>query len=192
MARRRAARSEAGMVLPTRVMVFSISAVALAGLVFVATQGGDAEDGARPAASAGATADPSAEASQTTASPAPSQPPETAAPEESEPPAPKPPIKRGRYNVVVFNNSNIQGMAGRAATQAQTAGWTVIGSDNWYGTVDTSTVYYPPGDQRAARLLAKDLDILRTKPAIDPMRSDRLTVILTADYPQTQQQAQAG
>ena len=35
---------------------------------------------------------------------------------------------------------------------------------------------------RAARALALDLGIRRTVPAVDPMKLDRLTVILTADH----------
>jgi hypothetical protein len=84
--------------------------------------------------------------------------------------------------VEVFNNSGISGLAGSTAARAQGAGWQVVGSDNWYGTIDASTVYYPPGMLAAAKLLGKDLGIARVKPAIPPMRGDRLTVILTADY----------
>ena len=61
------------------------------------------------------------------------------------------------------------------------AGWRVVGSDNWYGTIPASTVYYPAKLERAARALALDLGIRRTARAVDPMRLDRLTVILTAD-----------
>ncbi len=43
-------------------------------------------------------------------------------------------------------------------------------------------MYYPPRLKAAAKLLARDLGIARTKPTIPPMRGDRLTVILTADY----------
>jgi hypothetical protein len=91
-------------------------------------------------------------------------------------------VRRGAYSVVVFNNSNVQGLAGKTATRAQRAGWQVVGTDNWYGTVDASTVYYPARLKAAATLLAKDLGITRVKPSIAPMRADRLTVILTADY----------
>ena len=57
-----------------------------------------------------------------------------------------------------------------------------MGSDNWYGTIDASTVYFPPDLKAPAKALAKDLGIARLQPAIDPMRYDRLTVILTSDY----------
>ena len=58
-------------------------------------------------------------------------------------------------------------------------GWKVVGADNWYGTIPATTVYYP-AKPPAAKQLALDLGIKRTAPAVDPMRLDRLTVILTA------------
>jgi hypothetical protein len=91
-------------------------------------------------------------------------------------------VRRGKVYVTVFNNSNVKGLAGKTATRAQHAGWNVVGTDNWYGTVDATTVYFPARLKAAGALLAKDLGITRVKPAIAPMRSDRLTVILTADY----------
>ena len=57
-----------------------------------------------------------------------------------------------------------------------------MGEDNWYGTVPASTVYFPERLRAEAKLLGRDLGISRLKPAIAPMRLDRLTVILTGDY----------
>ncbi len=57
-----------------------------------------------------------------------------------------------------------------------------MGSDNWYGTVDGTTVYYPPRLHDAGKALGKDLGIRKVKPAEEPMSFDRLTVILTEDY----------
>jgi LytR cell envelope-related transcriptional attenuator len=82
----------------------------------------------------------------------------------------------------VFNNSGISGLAGSTAARAQGAGWQVVGSDNWYGTIPATTVYYPAGLHEAGRLLGRDLGISRVKPTIAPMRGDRLTVILTGDH----------
>jgi hypothetical protein len=156
------------MVLPTRLMVFSISLVALAGLGFIATQSGDdTPDKVTPAAHATPTA-PSATVPESTPA---------AVPRKQ-----KPAVRKAKVLVAIFNNSNVQGLAGKTGTRAERAGWTVAGTDNWYGTVDTSTVYYGPRLKAAADLLARDLDITRVKPAIAPMRSDRLTVILTGNY----------
>jgi hypothetical protein len=161
-------RDERGLVLPTRLMVFSVSAVALAGLAFVATQP-DSPGTASPAAVSQPRTTPSEPAPATTVVPTPQ-------------PLATPAVKRAKIYVTVFNNSNVKGLAGKTATRAEHAGWNVVGTDNWYGTVDASTVYFPARLKAAGALLAKDLGIARVKPAIAPMRADRLTVILTADY----------
>jgi hypothetical protein len=93
----------------------------------------------------------------------------------------KPAVQRGEVYVEVYNNSGITGLAGATAARASDAGWQVVGSDNWYGTIPASTVYYPERLQAAAKVLALDLGIARVMPAIEPMDLDRLTVILTAD-----------
>jgi hypothetical protein len=94
----------------------------------------------------------------------------------------KPVVQRGAVYVSVYNNSNITGLAGATAGRIAGAGWQVVGSDNWYGTIPATTIYYPERLKAAAKLLSKDLGIARVMPAIDPMQMDRLTVILTADY----------
>jgi hypothetical protein len=82
----------------------------------------------------------------------------------------------------VYNNTPRKGLADQVAGRARQAGWTVSGVDNWHGKVVESTVYYPPGMVQAANQLARDLGVPRTKPALDNMKMDRLTVILTSDY----------
>lgn len=95
---------------------------------------------------------------------------------------PKPAVQRGEVYVDVYNNSNVTGLAGRTAERIGGAGWQVVGSDNWYGTIPSTTIYYPPRLKEAAGMLSRDLGIERVLPAIDPMSMDRLTVILTADF----------
>jgi len=87
--------------------------------------------------------------------------------------------RRDTVYVSVFNNSNITGLAAQTAERIGAVGWQVVGSDNWYGTIPATTVYYPQQLQRAAKTLALDLGIQRTAPAVDPMRRDRLPLILT-------------
>ncbi len=82
-----------------------------------------------------------------------SQPETTASPTADAPPSKpakpkKPKVDRSKVYVVVFNNSNVTGLAGKVAAQASQIGWQVVGSDNWYGTIPASTVYYP---QRLAK-----------------------------------------
>ena len=162
-------RDERGLVLPTRLMVFSISVVALAGLAFIAGLSGGDPDTVDPASVSQPKPTPTAAATTIPVTPT------TTAPAQ-------PDVRRGKVYVTVFNNSNVKGLAGKTATRAQHAGWNVVGTDNWYGTVDASTVYYAPRLKAAGALLAQDLGITRVKPAIAPMRFDRLTVILTGDY----------
>ena len=154
-------------VFPSPVVMLSIIAVFMAAVAFMATRNAEpTEREVIPAAQPQATATPAA--------------PLTKKPTAKPKPTP-PAIKRGKVYVEVYNNSNIRGLAGRVAERATGAGWQVVGSDNWVGTIPTTTVYYPPRLKRAGELLALDLGIDRTNTAVDPMRSDRLTLILTGE-----------
>ncbi len=158
--------------MPTRLLALCISAVAMAALVIIADNPDKApEDTATPTVT-----QPSPDASQ-----APSATPTTAAPKVKAKPKPKP-VKRGDTYVTVFNNTRVKGLAGGVAGRARAAGWNVVATDNWYGTVDSTAVYYPPRLKAAAQELGFDLGIKRIKPSQDPMQFDRLTVILTDDY----------
>lgn len=158
-------RDDRGVAFPSPLVILSIVAVAMAVIAYVATSS-DGPSKMEPV---------SKPAPSQSASP-------TVAPEP--PPVKKKPkvVNRAKVYVSIFNNSNISGLAGSTATTARDAGWQVVGSDNWMGTIPAPTVYYPPRLKAAAKLLAKDLGITRLMPAVDPMNFDRLTVILTADY----------
>lgn len=162
------ARNERGVVFPSPVVILSVIAVVMAGVAFFATRDSAPEEEittiAQPDATASETATPTAEPTPT---------------EEAKPK--KPPVDRSKVYVVVFNNSGITGLAGRVSAQASDIGWQVVGADNWYGTIPSTTVYYPKRMEREGKLLALDLGIQRTAPAVDPMRLDRLTVILTGE-----------
>lgn len=164
-------RDERGVVAPSRLLLLLVVIVAIAGATYVATM-------PDPSASAHTVADkkPSTPSTSPSASPTTQSP----APERTR--KPKPVVKRSDVYVEVFNNSGVGGLAGRTASKAQGVGWKVVGSDNWYGTIPATTVYYPARLESAAKILGRDLGISRIKPAIQPMRFDRLTVILTTDY----------
>ena len=166
-------RDERGVVAPSRVMLVAIVAVAIAGASYVATMPDPAESAHTVAAKepASPTLSPSAPPTSTASTP-----------KQKSKPKPKPALKRSDVYVEVFNNSGISGLASRTSDKAQGVGWKVIGSDNWYGTIPATTVYFPQRLEPAAKILARDLGITRLKPAIQPMRFDRLTVILTTDY----------
>ncbi|WP_371407183.1 LytR C-terminal domain-containing protein [Kribbella sp. NBC_00662] len=127
---------------------------------------------------------------EVTPSEAPTSAPSSTAPTEptsqpTQPPKTQPvtiPVEE-RPAIEVYNNTPRKGLADEVAGRARQAGWTVAGSpDNWHGKVAESTVYYPPGMLDAANQLAHDIGVGRSKGALDNMKKDRLTVILTSDY----------
>ncbi|MBC7595960.1 MAG: LytR C-terminal domain-containing protein [Kineosporiaceae bacterium] len=81
--------------------------------------------------------------------------------------------------VGVFNNTGTAGLAQSAAAKVLAAGWKVATVSNWRGVISETTVYYPPGFEEQAQTLARDLDVGRVKPLVLPMRSDRLSLILS-------------
>jgi hypothetical protein len=167
-------RTQRGLAMSSPLALLSVGAVVLAGAAFVATSAHEDEPATRPAAAA--------RPATATATPAPTPTSTAPAPVVKKKPTKKPVVRRGGTYVEVYNNSGISGLAGSTAARAQGAGWEVVGSDNWYGTIPASTVYYPARLHAQAKLLGKDLGISRLKPSIAPMRGDRLTVILTSDY----------
>jgi LytR cell envelope-related transcriptional attenuator len=164
-------RDERGVAYPSPLVMLSIVAIVMAGVAFWATR--NAEPAEREVETASqeqiteATTDPTSEPSQT--------------PTTKKPKPKEPAVVREDVQVVVFNNSGITGLAGTVAADVGEIGWNVVGSDNWYGTIPQSTVYYPPKLKAAGEKLGLDLGISRVQPAVDPMATDRLTVILTAD-----------
>jgi hypothetical protein len=148
--------------------MLSVIAVAMASITFFATRDeAPTERRVDTATIASADQTPSAE-------PTPSATPK---------PKPEPRVKRGEVYVEVFNNSGIKGLAAGTAAKATQVGWAVVGEDNWYGVIPTTTVYFPPRLKAAGKQLALDLGIKRTAPAVGVMKRDRLTVILTTDAP---------
>jgi hypothetical protein len=163
------ARNQRGVAFPSPVAILSIVAIAMAGVTYVATQGEEPTEREVTTVSR-----PESEPE-----PTPTQQ-RTVKPQKVEKKK-EPQVQRGDVYVEVYNNSGITGLAGSVAGTAAEVGWQVVGSDNWYGTIPASTVYYPPRLKAAATMLARDLGIDRTQPATGPMKRDRLTVILTAD-----------
>ncbi|KHL18990.1 UNVERIFIED_CONTAM: hypothetical protein LK11_04685 [Mumia flava] len=155
--------------VPSIAVVAALAAVLIATVWLFASS--DPEPGQTTVADSGAT---------TPASPAPT----TAAASEPAPEPTQAPAKKAkepevpRAYVEVYNNSQVSGLADRTASRAERSGWTVVGIDNWYGSIPETTVYYPSELKDQARLLAEDLGVDRVRAAVDPMKLDRLTVIL--------------
>lgn len=163
-------RGQRGVALPSSVVLLSVVAVVVAVVAFVLT-GGRQHDGEREITPAADTPSATARA----------HPHAHRAKHHHAKPKPKPkPIKRDTVDVVVFNNTNIHGLAATVASKVSTIGWNVVGADNWVGTVPATTVYYPPKLKAAGKLLALDLGIKRTHvAATSSMKTDRLTIVLT-------------
>jgi hypothetical protein len=168
--RTRRSRSERGVAFPSPLVMLSVIAVAMAGFAFVATR--DAGPVDRKVTTASVTSTETPDSTGTTEPTAPVTPVKTAKPKT---------IKRGEVYVEVFNNSGIKGLAATTAAKATQVGWQVVGEDNWYGAIPASTVYYPERLKAAAKQLSLDLGIGRTARAVEPMKMDRLTIVLTAD-----------
>jgi len=166
--RRARGRDERGVAFPSPVVMLSVIAVAMAAITFVAT---------RDQAPTERRVDNTATIASADRTPTPT-------PEPTKKPKPEPRVKRAEVYVEVFNNSGIRGLAATTAQKATTVGWNVVGEDNWYGVVPTTTVYFPPRLKAAGKQLALDLGIKRTSPAVGEMKRDRLTIILTTDAPQ--------
>jgi cytoskeletal protein RodZ len=196
-------KGDRGQVLSSLVAVAAVVAIVAGLLVLFGTRGHDSEaeepSGAKspkpstsgpstiaasiPKPSSKPTAPPSSQPTTAPSSESTSQP-------TSEPPATVPPPSgpttippAERPAIEVYNNTARKGLADQVAGRARQAGWTVAGSpDNWHGKIAESTVYYPPGMLDAANQLARAIGVGRTKGALDNMKKDRLTVILTSDY----------
>ena len=171
-------RDDRGAVLPSPVVLLSIVAVALAAIAFVTTRGEQPAERDISATKAAATPTDDASASSDDS---PSAEP-SGTPTEQAKPTPKP-VVRADHAVVVFNNTAIRGLAARVAEKVESAGWRVAATDNWYGTVPATTVYFPQGKKAVAQQLALDLGIARVLPADtdSDMSATNLTVILTGE-----------
>ena len=196
-------KGDQGQVLSSLVAVAAVVAIVAGLLVLFGTRGGhdnkaaapsgatSPKPSAKPSTIAASVPEPSSKptAPASTPSQAPSSTPTTApttAPtsEPTQPPATQPTTipAAERPAAEIYNNTPRKGLADSVAGRARQAGWSVAGADNWHGKIAESTVYYPPGMLVAANQLARDIGVGRTKGALDNMKKDRLTVILTSDY----------
>jgi pyruvate/2-oxoglutarate dehydrogenase complex dihydrolipoamide acyltransferase (E2) component len=179
-------KDDKGQVLSSLVAVLAVVAIVGGLLVLFGTRGNSSAADSKPAASTPkpstapvSTPTPSALPS-ITPTPAPTSAP-TSAPTTVPTAVPTIPVSE-RPAVEVYNNTPRKGLAEDVSIRARQAGWTVAGRDNWHGKIVTSTVYFPAGMQAEAAQLARDIGVGRIKDALDNMKKDRLTVILTTDY----------
>ena len=182
LSRRAMHRSERGLVLPSWLVAASAVAVVLALVGFAVLGERDPEvvasdrpdqTATQPDGTGNDAPDPKDDAESDDRKK------DRADPKRSRPGGDEEPVERRTAYVEVYNNSGITGLAGETTARLQDIGWPVVGTDNWYGEIPADTVYHPDGLTGQAELLADDLGIARTMPSVEPMRFDRLTVILT-------------
>jgi hypothetical protein len=119
-----------------------------------------------------------------TAPPATTPPPPATSASPAPPPPPPPAQPDPRAPVRVYNNGTIGGLAAQAADDFRRNGWVVEAVDNYSaGIIPTSTVYFQPDNEAAARALAQRFN-LRVEPRFDGIAASRpgLIVIVTNDY----------
>lgn len=89
-------------------------------------------------------------------------------------------------SVRVYNNSNVQGLATRAADDLRANGWNVVSTGNYSeGRIYTTTAYYRPGtnERSAAEAIAAEFG-MRVEPRFSGIAdsSSGVIVIVTKDY----------
>jgi LytR cell envelope-related transcriptional attenuator len=91
---------------------------------------------------------------------------------------------RASVAIVVLNQTVRRGLAATVATRLRAKGWTVSAVGNFRGAVPATTVYYPVGKEAAANAAAKSLPTpARVLPRFGNLSENRLTVIVTTNYP---------
>lgn len=175
------------IVLP--VVLLLLAAVALFGAW---NQLGADEDadvaGPAPSSSASASVAPSPSASpSTTASAKPSPTPTKTSASPTKSPSPTASVVIDRSVLVtVLNGTGRTGLAAKVANELRAKGWTVVSIGNWRGSgVDTTTVFVVAREDPAATM-RRDLKAAdATEEPIGAMRTNRITVVIMDDYPQS-------
>jgi hypothetical protein len=189
--RRRAAhgadRSRGSGLLPLLLILLAVAAVAVAVVVVTrAINHGSTPAATSPTPIASDTGGPSTSPSATPSdSGSPSESPSPSPSKSHHSPSPSPtrtsnPVATApKIPVTVFNQTTVPGAAAALAAQLSADGWPIAGVDNWRGFVPSTTVYYWPGDQNSALRLARESDAInRVRPALAPMPTGSLVVII--------------
>lgn len=85
--------------------------------------------------------------------------------------------------VIVLNSTDTSGLASRVTEYLDGLGWQLAAPDNFLTTLEETTVYYPEGQEAAARQLAAAApgDADTVSPAIPEVGADVLTLVLGND-----------
>lgn len=83
--------------------------------------------------------------------------------------------------LTVLNNSKISHLAERSAAKFRAGGWPVPATGNYRGHVDTTTIYYPPGQRASAERFGKQFGV-RVLPRFATLPGSGMTVVVTRDF----------
>jgi hypothetical protein len=160
-------------VLPAVLAVGAIAAVVLL-LIGIFGRTTDPGGAAAPISSPSRTALPTISASS---------PPPTTAPTTTSAPTTSAAPAIPDITVLVLNSTDTSRLAARVTEYLAGLGWQVTEPDNFYPPLDETTVYYPEGQEAAARQLAATVpgaaDLVL--PVIPSVAQDGLTVVLGND-----------
>lgn len=200
---------QAGPKRPARLAglaLLAVAAVALVGGLISLFSGGGSNPGSNNAAGS-TSATPSSQPTSQASSPTPpssAAPPPSTSSSSQEPPssppsssselststeAPPPPPPAGTPKntqpIRVYNNSFIQGLAARAATDFRDGGWAIESIAGYKGKIPVTTVYYRPGtaEESEAKALASQFG-LHVDERFDGIKdaTPGIIVIVTKDY----------
>lgn len=91
-----------------------------------------------------------------------------------------------RASVLILNNTDIQGLAARAAEELRAAGWTVTGTDNYDNSIRSTAAYYDPSDpvnESAAHQLEKQFPwIERVVPRFAELPDSPIVLVVNAAF----------
>jgi hypothetical protein len=86
--------------------------------------------------------------------------------------------------LTVLNNSRRTGLAHEVAAEVGRRGWPIAQVGNFTGRIPVSTVYYPPGEEPLARLLARQFPaVQRVLPRFTGLPGHGLTLVVTREWP---------
>jgi hypothetical protein len=83
-----------------------------------------------------------------------------------------------RGQIVVLTQGTAPSSADAFIGTVEAGGWDVTGTAKFTGVVPSTTVYFPPGQEEAARELARQFRIDRVKPSFKGITKSKIAVIV--------------
>ncbi|MCW2542484.1 MAG: hypothetical protein JWM40_36 [Frankiales bacterium] len=83
--------------------------------------------------------------------------------------------------LTVLNNSKVSHLAEKSGAKFKAGGWPLAGTGNYRGQIDTTTIYYPAGQQASAERFGKQFGV-RVLPRFATLPGTGMTVVVTRDF----------